>query len=238
MTTTSKQTSNAARPQPTRRERERLARRQYIIDAATSVFARRGYADTTLDEVAERAEFGKASLYSYFATKEELFGEVIATSFGAVRDIAASTLAGEGEFEGKLERFVRAELEYFYRNPERMHLMRTEAHHLRGANPMIRLMPELLGIVSDVIALQQKDGTIQPRPSAIALSMLLINLVFGRSLAHAYERLCGAGIDGPGSDDARMDALLEELRNADQQSRIAEDTDLIVGLFLRGVSVR
>ncbi len=49
-----------------RRDRERLARRQAMLDAALAVFAEKGFEGATLDEVAERAEFGKGTLYNYF----------------------------------------------------------------------------------------------------------------------------------------------------------------------------
>ncbi|MDX1439230.1 MAG: helix-turn-helix domain-containing protein, partial [Rubricoccaceae bacterium] len=47
---------------PTRRDREREARRQAILDAALATFAEKGFEGSTLDEVAERAEFGKGTL--------------------------------------------------------------------------------------------------------------------------------------------------------------------------------
>ncbi len=50
----------------TRRDRERLARSRAILDAALDIFANKGYEGATLDEVAERAEFGKGTLYNYF----------------------------------------------------------------------------------------------------------------------------------------------------------------------------
>jgi AcrR family transcriptional regulator len=49
-----------------RRERERMARRQEILQAAKAVFAEKGYTNATLDEIAQRAEFGKGTLYNYF----------------------------------------------------------------------------------------------------------------------------------------------------------------------------
>lgn len=49
------------------RERERLLRRKAILDAAKQVFAEKGYEQSTLDEVAERAQFGKGTLYNYFS---------------------------------------------------------------------------------------------------------------------------------------------------------------------------
>jgi AcrR family transcriptional regulator len=61
----------------TRRTRERRERLERIRAAAIQEFARRGYAATTMAQVARRAELGKATLYYYFATKQELFGHIV-----------------------------------------------------------------------------------------------------------------------------------------------------------------
>ena len=55
-----------------RRERERETRRREILDAAIKLFAEKGYEQTTLDEIAQKAEFGKGTIYHYFKNKEEL----------------------------------------------------------------------------------------------------------------------------------------------------------------------
>lgn len=55
-----------------RRHRERSARRQAILSAAIAVFGEKGFAEATMDEIAERAEFGKGTLYNYFEDKQAL----------------------------------------------------------------------------------------------------------------------------------------------------------------------
>jgi len=55
-----------------RREREKLAHRQEILDAATRVFAEKGFFSATLDEVAQEAEFSKGTVYLYFSSKDDL----------------------------------------------------------------------------------------------------------------------------------------------------------------------
>src|SRR5690606_2295605 len=56
------------------RQAERRARtRQRLLDAATEVFARRGFHAATLDEVAEAAGHTKGAVYSNFAGKNGLF---------------------------------------------------------------------------------------------------------------------------------------------------------------------
>ena len=62
--------------QMTRKDRERATRRKEIIDAAEGLFASKGFENTTMDEIAERAEFGKPTLYSYFKSKEEILFRV------------------------------------------------------------------------------------------------------------------------------------------------------------------
>jgi len=60
-----------------RKEKERLFRRAAIMDAAVGIFAKKGYRDTTLDEIAITSEFGKGTIYNYFKSKEEIYFAII-----------------------------------------------------------------------------------------------------------------------------------------------------------------
>jgi AcrR family transcriptional regulator len=60
-----------------RKERERLSKKKEILDAAIKLFATKGFVQTTLDEIAEAAEFGKGTLYNYFTNKDEIFSSII-----------------------------------------------------------------------------------------------------------------------------------------------------------------
>ena len=56
-----------------RREREKQARQDAILEAAREVFFARGLDQTTIDDVAEQAEVSKGTIYLYFQSKEELY---------------------------------------------------------------------------------------------------------------------------------------------------------------------
>jgi AcrR family transcriptional regulator len=57
---------------------ERRARtRDRLLEAAARVFARRGFAGASLDEIAEEAGFTKGAVYSNFTGKDELFLTVL-----------------------------------------------------------------------------------------------------------------------------------------------------------------
>ncbi|WP_158887825.1 TetR/AcrR family transcriptional regulator [Amycolatopsis anabasis] len=60
------------------RRRDSAATRQALLDAASTLFAERGFDRTTVREIARRAEVNQALLFRYFGSKEALFEEVMA----------------------------------------------------------------------------------------------------------------------------------------------------------------
>ncbi|MBN1996078.1 TetR/AcrR family transcriptional regulator [candidate division KSB1 bacterium] len=56
-----------------RREREKERRKNEILNAAEKVFFTRGIAVATMDEVAEKAELSKGTLYLYFPSKQAVY---------------------------------------------------------------------------------------------------------------------------------------------------------------------
>lgn len=56
-----------------RKEREKQLRRDLILKASEEVFFEKGLRAATLDEIAERAEVSKGTIYLYFASKEDLY---------------------------------------------------------------------------------------------------------------------------------------------------------------------
>jgi len=64
------------------------ARRQEILDAALVVFGKGGFHSGSLREIAKRVELTPAGVLHHFATKEELFTEVLRQRDGHVRAAA------------------------------------------------------------------------------------------------------------------------------------------------------
>ena len=55
------------------RERRVEHTRSLLLDAAEEVFAEKGFAPATLDDIAHAAGYTKGAIYKHFATKEDLF---------------------------------------------------------------------------------------------------------------------------------------------------------------------
>src|SRR5947207_16020547 len=55
----------------------RAETRQALIDAAAWVFVERGFVGASVEAIAERAGYTRGAFYSNFASKQELFGELL-----------------------------------------------------------------------------------------------------------------------------------------------------------------
>ncbi|MBC8345589.1 MAG: TetR/AcrR family transcriptional regulator [Candidatus Marinimicrobia bacterium] len=60
-----------------RQAKEREFRKEQILEGALIVFKSQGLERTTMDEIARESDFGKATLYYYFSSKEEIFIELL-----------------------------------------------------------------------------------------------------------------------------------------------------------------
>src|SRR5262252_250543 len=72
---------NAAATQETlsRRERQSADRRERLFRAALDLFARKGFAETTVEDITNAADLGKGTFFNYFPSKEHIllaFGEM------------------------------------------------------------------------------------------------------------------------------------------------------------------
>jgi AcrR family transcriptional regulator len=103
-------------PQLTRREREKIAKREAILLAAQDVFAEKGFTAATLDEIAEKAEFSKAALYLYFKNKEDLFFSLIETRLGEIRSQIMAIGASDNDPIEKLRNVVKIHFAFHERH--------------------------------------------------------------------------------------------------------------------------
>ena len=63
---------NTSTASPTLQERKQQLVRNAIWDAATDLFAEKGYEETTVDDIAERAGISRRSFFRYFTSKSDL----------------------------------------------------------------------------------------------------------------------------------------------------------------------
>ena len=99
---------------------------QQIVEAAVRVFARKGYFNSRVSDIAREAGIAAGTIYLYFDTKEEilitLFREKMAGFVATVR----KAIAGESDAVAKLRRLVRLHFQILEDNPELAEVVQVE----------------------------------------------------------------------------------------------------------------
>jgi TetR/AcrR family transcriptional regulator, cholesterol catabolism regulator len=97
--------SSARRSRPSARRRA-----PEIIEAAARVFAERGFHGATTQDIADVLGIRQASLYYYFASKEEALELVCLQGVAGYFEVAKAIAAGPGTAADKLSRLIKAHL--------------------------------------------------------------------------------------------------------------------------------
>ncbi|WP_225848379.1 TetR/AcrR family transcriptional regulator [Streptomyces sp. HPF1205] len=99
----------------------RQATRQKLYEAAVTLIAEQGFSATTVDEIAERAGVAKGTVYYNFASKNDLFEELLRHGVGllthSLRTAADRAAARGGSNVDALDEMIRAGLAFILRYP-------------------------------------------------------------------------------------------------------------------------
>jgi AcrR family transcriptional regulator len=101
-----------------------------ILDAARSVFARKGFAAATVEDIAETAGLAKGTVYLYFRSKREVYFATLRQGLEAMRDEVGRSMDAEPEVAGKIRAFIRTRLEYSERNRDFIRIYYTEFNNM------------------------------------------------------------------------------------------------------------
>jgi AcrR family transcriptional regulator len=106
-----------------RKERELARTREDIVEAAARAFARRGYRAATMAEIAREAGYTAPTLYSYFASKEEIFAELRRVIRAEFQTIYETPMPRGLDFRQRLELLVTRKLELIERRRDAFQVM-------------------------------------------------------------------------------------------------------------------
>jgi len=86
-------------------------KRKIILNSATKVFAKKGFANTKIQDVAEEAGVAHGTIYLYFKSKEELFTSIFHESLAELIEYTKSEIEKEKNAENKFRRMVSLQLD-------------------------------------------------------------------------------------------------------------------------------
>ncbi len=102
----------------------RPSRRDKIVDAAVATFARRGFVDTSIADVADVAGVAPAAVYYHFAGKEDLYGAAVGLVLDDIDRVVAVVRPDDAPAgHDTLSRVIDAVWDWVDEHPERAQLV-------------------------------------------------------------------------------------------------------------------
>jgi TetR/AcrR family transcriptional regulator, cholesterol catabolism regulator len=167
------------------------ARRQQILDTATSVFAEKGIIAATVRDISERAGILSGSLYHHFASKEEMIAEILTPVIRSQLDEFDRIVAEHDDPIEVLRLVVAAEIAQSAANPGVARILRQDEHHIRdfaGLDRVVRQRRAIRDRVESVITNGIDNGQFRLDCDPSVASMVLFDVVLG-----AYRHLKPTG---------------------------------------------
>lgn len=108
-----------------RRKQDRARRKKDILLSARAVFAQDGFHRATVDQIAQRAEVAKGTIYLYFENKEAILADLVLQALAELHDQiqAASEARSLLHPDGRLRAMANAYLAFSQRSPDYFRLL-------------------------------------------------------------------------------------------------------------------
>ena len=179
--------SSATRRRRAVSDEDKSQRRDEIMAAAKEVFARKGFHDTTIADIAKRAGLAYGSIYWYFDSKDELFHALMAVEESALRSHIAAAVGArqDGDGEAPFRTAVQATFEFFESDKATVKLLFRDAYALgdRFEKHLGGIYERFIDDIESVIVVAQQRGEMvaaPPRMVAYTLAALIGQLAHRR----------------------------------------------------------
>jgi TetR/AcrR family fatty acid metabolism transcriptional regulator len=161
--------SSASSRNARRRPRPRVdtppaGKRERILDAAVKVFAREGFYNAKVSQIADQAGVADGTIYLYFKSKDELLISLFEDRMDRVLETLRGALEAQDlDITARLRKMIELQLELIEQNPEMAEVITVE---LRQSAKFIReyhnpKFAEFLRLIAGTIALGQKRGELR-----------------------------------------------------------------------------
>jgi AcrR family transcriptional regulator len=160
-----------------RRERKKLETKGRIVECAVALFVSRGYDSTTMEDIGERADVARATVFNYFPRKEDIVFEWIARLRAELEKILAGGEQEATDTASRLRRAFRALAHAYEDDPDTGRAM--VRAFLRVGGPLVAQASESPALLADTIRSGQEQGDIQPDVDPTRAGLLLFDAYLG-----------------------------------------------------------
>jgi len=101
-----------------------------ILDAARKIFARKGFENATVDDIAESAHIAKGTVYLYFRSKQEIYLAAVKQGLAELNEETKRRMDLGHTAQEKLRAFLETRIQYFEQNRDFFKIYQSEFGNL------------------------------------------------------------------------------------------------------------
>lgn len=152
-------------------------REQAILDQALELFSRRGYRETTLQEIADRLGITRPAFYYYFRSKEEVLWRLVEDLGNRLLDQAAPIARGVGSSAERLRTLMVRHVRTVLANAAAFRVYFAERASLEGPRDeqLKRGEHAYAALIAALIAEGQREGSFREGDASV-MALLVIGL--------------------------------------------------------------
>ena len=144
------------------RERKKQRQREAIIDAAVSLFRERGFDQTRIQDILERADISLGTFYNYFPGKDAVLDAYGAGVIGSYVELAREELEGQDQpVAERVRALVRACGEAFSADPAFMTVVAMRSRAFAGRGELPAELPPIYTVLSELFREGQERSEIR-----------------------------------------------------------------------------
>jgi AcrR family transcriptional regulator len=167
-----------------------LARREEIVREAATVFRQRGFEAANMLDVAKALGTDRASLYYYFASKEELMEEIVRNALTDVLDVAEGIKRSRATTREKITALIESMVHNYARNYPHMSIYTEDLGRIarqdsEWAVDVIDRTRRYEAVLRTVLAKGQRDGTLN---SEVPVDLVVLSLFGMINWMHRWYR--------------------------------------------------
>ena len=209
-----------------RRERERTARREAILDAAQELISAQGYHGMRMDSVAEAVELSKGTLYLYFENKDALCAAVATRLLDTLIPFMESALENTSTGLDAVQKLFQKYSDFTQENPHHFRFALawlSEGERMDDSTEAFQIYRGRVGHILSLLitSLQrgQSDGSIRadvdPLPQALQLWTSFLGILLVGLNKEAMAQRIPAPVDFDQLVPLHLDAMFRALSSGE-----------------------
>ncbi len=197
----------------TRRERRKREREERILEAAATVFARKGFHQATIQEIAQLADVAAGTIYNYFDCKRDL---LVAMLRHLIADAVGDALAEHEPKDDRhyLQAILAERFDFLERNLGFIRALMTEvwADTAFREQYLNQVIGPLLALMEAYLEARIQAGTVRPLNARIVVRAMAGSFLAFLLLAQPGEEELGLGVSKQELVDELVDFFMLGIR--------------------------